>query len=78
MQPNCAGMCAGFKAGEPNGHHLHNRSPELAMFLVVGSRVEDDQVGYPDDDFQWLEDKTSGRYIAARKDRSAYSDDDTQ
>ena len=48
------------------------------MFLVVGSRVEDDQVGYPVDDFQWLEDKTSGRYIAERKNRSAYSDDDTQ
>ena len=48
------------------------------MFLVVGSRVEDDQVGYLDDDFQWLEDKASGRYISARKDRSAYSDDDTQ
>ena len=70
-----AGMCAGFKAGEPNGHHLHNRSAETAQFLVVGSRIEGDKVVYPDDDIQWLEDKTTGHCVAARKDGSAYSDD---
>jgi len=65
------GMCVGFKAGEPNGHHLINRSGSDAVFLVVGSRASNDGVNYPDDDIQWL--KTSdGKYVAARKDGSAY------
>lgn len=29
-----AGMCVGFKAGEPNGHHLHHRS--LPTLLEAG------------------------------------------
>jgi uncharacterized cupin superfamily protein len=33
-----AGDCAGFAAGEENGHHLQNRSGEVATFLEVGSR----------------------------------------
>ena len=67
-----AGMCAGFMAGEPNGHHLHNRSSKLAVFLVVGSRKEGDAVVYPDDDFQWFRNSDTGRYYAAKKDGSAY------
>ena len=67
-----AGMCVGFKAGDCNGHHLHNRSSEIAAFLVVGSRSEDDAVVYPDDDFQWCCDPNSGHYYAAKKDGTAY------
>ena len=33
-----AGDCAGFKAGEPDGHHLQNRSQQEAVLLEVGSR----------------------------------------
>ncbi len=65
------GMCVGYKAGEPNGHHLINRSEEDAVFLVVGSRAADDNVHYPDDDIQWLK-SIDGKFVAARKDGSAY------
>src|SRR5579863_8478611 len=34
-----AGDCAGFKAGDPNGHHLQNRSPAAAQILEFGTRV---------------------------------------
>lgn len=43
-----SGDCAGFKAGEPNGHHLQNRSNHDAVILEVGSRrPQDDAVTYP-------------------------------
>lgn len=46
-----AGDSAGFKAGEPNGHHLVNRSGRAALVLEVGSRRPDaDAVDYPDID----------------------------
>jgi uncharacterized cupin superfamily protein len=43
-----AGDCAGFKAGEPNGHCLQNRSQADAMALEVGSRIEADACDYSD------------------------------
>jgi uncharacterized cupin superfamily protein len=45
-----AGDAAGFKAGDPDGHHLHNRSGAIASFLVIGTRVETDTCTYPDVD----------------------------
>ncbi|HEV2443925.1 MAG TPA: cupin domain-containing protein [Steroidobacteraceae bacterium] len=46
-----AGDCAGFKAGEPNGHHLLNRTDTDAVLLEIGSRnPESDGVDYPDID----------------------------
>lgn len=49
--PLVAGDFAGFPAGEENGHHLVNRSNELASYLVVGSRKPgEDTVHYPEDD----------------------------
>ncbi|MDE2052144.1 MAG: cupin domain-containing protein, partial [Gammaproteobacteria bacterium] len=43
-----AGDCAGFKAGEPNGHQLQNRSGAEAVLLEIGSRNPDrDAVDYP-------------------------------
>lgn len=47
-----AGDCAGFKAGEPNGHHLQNRSDRDALILEVGSRRPGPDYGcdYPDID----------------------------
>ena len=47
------GMCAGFPAGVPDGHHLVNRSDRPARFLVIGSRVEGDACEYPDIDLRW-------------------------
>lgn len=44
------GMCAGFKAGEGNGHQLVNRSDAFVVYLEVGDRTAGDCVVYPDDD----------------------------
>ena len=46
-----AGDCAGFPAGEPNGHHLQNRSIRDVVVLEVGSRrPKEDGCDYPDID----------------------------
>jgi uncharacterized cupin superfamily protein len=45
------GDCAGFPAGEANGHHLQNRSRRDAVVLEIGSRRPgQDEVHYPDID----------------------------
>jgi uncharacterized cupin superfamily protein len=45
-----AGDCAGFKAGDENGHHLVNRSDSDVLMLEVGTRIEGDGAVYPDID----------------------------
>jgi uncharacterized cupin superfamily protein len=45
-----AGDCAGFKAGDGNGHHLQNRSNADATFLEMGTRLPGDGAHYPDID----------------------------
>ena len=44
------GMCAGFKAGSRDAHHLINRSGKDVTYLEVGDRNPGDTVVYPDDD----------------------------
>jgi uncharacterized cupin superfamily protein len=45
------GDCAGFKAGESNGHHLQNRTERDAVLLEIGARdPRRDGVDYPDID----------------------------
>lgn len=46
------GMCAGFKAGAANGHHLVNRSDRPAAYLEIGTRADVDRVDYPDVDLR--------------------------
>ena len=45
-----AGDCAGFKANDPNGHCLQNRSSAEAEVLEVGTRLADDAALYSDID----------------------------
>jgi uncharacterized cupin superfamily protein len=45
-----AGDCVGFKAGDPNGHHLQNRSTAEVLLFEVGGRVATDGVTYSDID----------------------------
>jgi uncharacterized cupin superfamily protein len=48
-----AGDCAGFKGGEPNGHHFQNRSHNDALLLEVGTRLPGgDGATYPDIDLR--------------------------
>jgi uncharacterized cupin superfamily protein len=44
------GMCAGFKAGSGDGHHLLNRTTHDVVYLEIGDRNSGDTVVYPDDD----------------------------
>lgn len=44
------GMCAGFKAGSGDAHHLINRTARDVVYLEVGDRNAGDTVIYPDDD----------------------------
>lgn len=44
------GMCAGFKAGSGDAHHLINRGSRDVMYLEIGDRNPGDTVIYPDDD----------------------------
>ena len=45
------GDCCGFKAGDPNGHHIQNRSGKEAVLLEVGARhPTGDGAEYPDID----------------------------
>lgn len=45
-----AGDAAGFRAGDPDGHHLQNRSDADASFLAIGTRGGDDTCTYSDVD----------------------------
>jgi uncharacterized cupin superfamily protein len=44
------GDCAGFKAGERDGHQLVNRSGADAVVLEIGSSFADDETDYSDID----------------------------
>ena len=48
--PLAPGMCAGFRAGSGDAHHLVNRSSEEVVYLEVGDRRPGDSASYPDDD----------------------------
>jgi uncharacterized cupin superfamily protein len=70
--PMAPGDCAGFKAGERNGHCLQNRSSKDAVFLVVGSRVDGDHGEYPDIDIKFLGDRYKGSGGYTHKDGTPY------
>ena len=44
------GDAAGFKANDPDGHCLQNRSDDEAVLLEMGTRLPDDGAVYPDID----------------------------
>jgi uncharacterized cupin superfamily protein len=69
--PLAPGMCAGFKAGSGEGHHLVNRTATDVLYLEVGDRGPGDAVTYPDDDLK-AEMGADGRWLFTRKDGSAY------
>jgi uncharacterized cupin superfamily protein len=65
------GMCAGFRAGTGNAHHLLNRGKDEVLYLEVGDRSPGDRASYPDDDLQAMLD-TGGQWMFTRKDGSPY------
>jgi uncharacterized cupin superfamily protein len=44
------GMCAGFRAGTGNAHHLVNETDREIVYLEIGDRTPGETATYPDDD----------------------------
>lgn len=65
------GMCAGFKAGTGNAHHLVNETTEDVLYLEVGDRMPGDQGQYPDDDLRALQ--VDGRWTFTHKNGQPYA-----
>jgi len=65
------GLCAGFKAGTGNGHHLVNRTGEDVVYLEIGDRSPGDSGAYPDDDLQAVQ--VDGKWRFLHKDGTPYS-----
>ncbi len=64
------GMCAGFRAGTGDAHHLVNRSSSVVLYLEIGDRTPGDSVDYPDDDLKLV--SVEGAWHVSRKDGSSY------
>ena len=65
--PMQAGMCAGFRAGTWDAHHLVNRGDADCLYLEVGDRTLFEKVIYPDDDLMILPGP-DGKSVYYRKD----------
>jgi uncharacterized cupin superfamily protein len=64
------GMCAGFRAGCGDAHHLKNETAEDVWYIEVGDRSPGDQATYPDDDLAAT--VKDGAYSFTRKDGRRY------
>jgi len=45
--PLGAGSYVCFPAAQPMGHYLENTGAESFVYIIVGERIEDDEVAYP-------------------------------
>jgi uncharacterized cupin superfamily protein len=68
--PLSPGMCAGFRAGTGDAHHLLNETAERVVYLEIGDRAPHDAATYPDDDLVAVATDRGWRF--ARKDGSPY------
>ena len=66
------GMCAGFKAGTGNGHHLVNRGKRDVHYIEIGDRTPGDAADYPDDDLKVLKSPDGVSRTFAHKDGTPY------
>jgi uncharacterized cupin superfamily protein len=64
------GMCAGFRAGTGNAHHLVNETTADVVYLEIGDRTPGDSAVWPDDDLQVLE--IDGKKRMAHRDGTPY------
>ena len=60
-----AGDCAGFKAGDANGHHIINKSDKVAILFEIGTRTDTETAYYADYDLMVI--KKDGEYHFTRK-----------
>jgi uncharacterized cupin superfamily protein len=66
------GDAAGFKAADPDGHCLQNRSDADALVLEIGTRIADDAAHYADIDMYAPPDGKPAEYT--RRDGTPYTD----
>ncbi|WP_420862461.1 cupin domain-containing protein [Algirhabdus cladophorae] len=64
--PLSVGDCVAWPAGDANGHHIVNTSPEEARFLVIGTRTPT-ETGYYSDIDMMVKDDAKG-FAFTRKD----------
>jgi uncharacterized cupin superfamily protein len=64
------GMCAGFKAGTGDAHHLVNETDEDVLYLEIGDRTPGDGVTYPDDDI--AAEAVDGKWRFVHRDGTPY------
>jgi uncharacterized cupin superfamily protein len=64
------GMCAGFRAGTGDAHHLVNESATDVVYLEIGDRTPGDSAVWPDDDLQAME--IDGKRRMAHRDGRPY------
>jgi uncharacterized cupin superfamily protein len=64
------GMCAGFRCGTGNAHHLVNESGRDVVYLEIGDRTAGDSAVWPDDDLQLIEVDSKRRF--AHRDGTLY------
>ena len=65
------GMCAGFKAGNGDAHHLLNRTRSDVLYLETGDRSPGDSAAYPDDDLKAVLG-ADGKWLFTRKDGTPF------
>jgi uncharacterized cupin superfamily protein len=64
------GLCAGFKGGTGDAHHLVNETAEDVVYLEIGDRLPGDNVTYPEDDIEAR--RFEGGWRFTRKDGTPY------
>ena len=64
------GMCAGFRSGTGNAHHLINQSKDDVVYLEIGDRTPGDSAVWPDVDLQIVE--IDGKRRFAHRDGTSY------
>jgi uncharacterized cupin superfamily protein len=64
------GMCAGFRAGTGDAHHLVNETARDVVYLEVGDRTPGDVATYPDDDLAAA--LVDGKWRFTHKDGTPY------
>jgi uncharacterized cupin superfamily protein len=65
------GMCAGFKCGTGDAHHLVNKSGADVVYLEIGDRTLGDAASYPDDDIVAIKTADGSRKFT-RKEGTPY------
>jgi uncharacterized cupin superfamily protein len=72
--PLSPGMCAGFRAGTGDAHHIVNEGTADVVLLEVGDRTAPDEASYPEVDLR-ARFSAEGTWTFTRRDGSAFGAD---